>query len=84
LVLGDKIDIETIDGGKIRVNIPESSDGMNLKVKNKGLKQYGRDHRGDIVITLNVEIPKGISSETRELLLKLKELEVKIVATTLK
>jgi molecular chaperone DnaJ len=73
LVLGDKIDIETIDGGKIRVNIPESSDvGMNLKVKNKGLKQYGRDHRGDIVITLNVEIPKGISSETRELLLKLK------------
>jgi hypothetical protein len=37
-----------------------------------------------IVITLNVEIPKGISSETRELL-KLKELERrKIVATTLK
>jgi DnaJ-class molecular chaperone len=50
---------------------------MNLKVKNKGLKQHGRDHRGDIVITLNVEIPKGISSETRELLLKLKELEKK-------
>jgi hypothetical protein len=49
-------------------------------------KQYGRDHRGDIVITLNVEIPKGISSETR-VIIKIKRVrkkEAKIVATTLK
>lgn len=73
LVLGDKIEIDTIDGGKIRINIPEHSDvGSNLKVQNKGLKVYGNDSRGDILITLGIRIPKTISDEKKELLNKLK------------
>ena len=75
LVLGDKVDISTIEGGKIRVVIPEHSDvGSNLRVQNKGLKTHGKDTRGDVVITLGINIPKQISETTRELLTKLKNL----------
>lgn len=74
LVLGDKVELDTIDGGKIRINIPELSDvGTNLKVQNKGMKHLNKETRGDLLITLGVNIPKQISDETRELLNKLKD-----------
>jgi molecular chaperone DnaJ len=73
LVLGDKVDIDTIDGGKIRITVPEYSDvGTNLKVQNKGLKPYNKDTRGDIIITLGISIPKEINETMKDLLTKLK------------
>lgn len=75
LVLGDKVDIETIDGGKIRIAIPEHSDvGANLRVPTKGMKPYKSDTRGDLTITLGIDIPKQISETTKELLNKLKDI----------
>jgi len=74
LVLGDKVELDTIDGGKIRVTIPEYSDvGSNLRVPNKGLKVYDKEERGDIIITLGITIPKHINSMTKELIEKLKD-----------
>lgn len=74
LVLGDKVEIETIDGGKIRVTIPEHSDvGTTLKVQNKGMKDLNKETRGDVLINLGIDIPKQISETTRELLNKLKD-----------
>jgi molecular chaperone DnaJ len=73
LVLGDKVDIDTIDGTKIRITIPEHSDvGSNLKVQKKGLKAYENDERGDLVITIGITIPKETTPEEKELLIKLK------------
>ena len=78
LMLGDKIEVETIDGGKIRVTIPEYSDvGVDLRVQNKGLKHYGSDNRGDLIITLGINIPKNITDETKELLVKLRDEQYK-------
>jgi len=78
LVLGDKVDIETIEGKKIRVNIPEHSDvGSNLRVQNKGIKEYQSETRGDLIVNLMIDIPKKINEETKELLIKLKEHEEK-------
>jgi DnaJ-class molecular chaperone len=38
LVLGDKISLDTIDGTKILVTIPEHSEvGSNLRIPSKGL-----------------------------------------------
>jgi molecular chaperone DnaJ len=83
LVLGGKVEIETIDGGKIRVSIPEYSDvGSNLRIQKKGMKFYGQDQRGDVVITLNVEIPKDLDDDAKSLLIDLKEKLEKNVATT--
>ena len=74
LILGGKVEVETIDGGKIRVSIPEYSDvGSHLRIQKKGMKFYGQDQRGDVIITLNVEIPKDLDDDTKALLIDLKE-----------
>lgn len=74
LVLGDKVDIKTIDGTKIRFTIPEYSDvGTDLRIKNKGLKTYNTDVRGDIIVTLGVDIPKELDDETKDIIINLKE-----------
>lgn len=75
LVLGDKIEIDTIDGGRIRVTIPDHSDvGNNLKVPKKGLIPFQSTNRGDLILSLSIEIPKTISDYGKELLEKLKDL----------
>jgi molecular chaperone DnaJ len=74
LILGGKVDIKTIDGGKIRMNIPEYSDvGSQLRIQNKGLKAFGKDNRGDVLITLSVDIPKNLDDDTKALVIDLKE-----------
>ncbi len=73
LILGDKVDIDTIDGSKIRITIPEHTDvGVDLRIKNKGLKHFGNENRGDIIINLGINIPKTITEETKKILLELK------------
>lgn len=83
LILGGKVEVETIDGGKIRVSIPEYSDvGTHLRIQKKGLKFYGQDQRGDVVITLGVEIPKELDDDTKAILIDLKEKLEKNVGAT--
>jgi molecular chaperone DnaJ len=74
LILGGKVDIDTIDGGKIRVSIPEYSDvGSQLRIQNKGLKAFNSESRGDVLITLGVDIPKTLDDDTKALIIDLKE-----------
>ena len=76
LVLGDKVEIPTIDGTTIKINVPEhSKSGDNLRINNKGMKQMNTNARGDMYIVLDVDFPKKISEEERELLNKLKNIE---------
>ncbi len=75
LVLGDKVDLEMIDGSHIRVTIPEYSDvGSNLRLQGKGLQAFRKDFRGDVIINLGLDVPKLIDDETRKILLELKEM----------
>jgi DnaJ-class molecular chaperone len=49
-VLGDKISLDTIDGTKILVTIPEHSEvGSNLRIPSKGLNILKGSGRGDIM-----------------------------------
>lgn len=77
LVLGDKVEISTIDGGRIRIAVPEYSKvGSNLRIPKKGLKGFGNDNRGELMISLDISIPTNISGEERELIEKLKALKL--------
>lgn len=70
-ILGSIYQIETLDG-KMALEIPAGSNsGEILRIRGKGVPQ-GR-HRGDILIHLNVRIPKKISKLAREAIEKLKE-----------
>jgi molecular chaperone DnaJ len=79
LVLGDKVEVPTIDGGKIRVTIPPHSDvADNLRIPNKGLNVLHTNRRGDMMISLSIKIPKKISEEEIQLLKKLEEIHNKV------
>lgn len=75
LVLGDKVDLETIEGTKIRITVNELSESEStLKINGKGLKVMGKEStRGDLFITLGVSLPKTLDDETKDLITKLKE-----------
>lgn len=75
LVLGGKVDFETIDGSKIKIDLPKGCEvGRKLRIKGKGLKVRGYDTlRGDQFIEVQLDIPKEISEEEKELLTKLKK-----------
>lgn len=74
LILGDKVELETIDGGKIRIPISEYSQvGQNLKIPNKGLNELNSSKRGDLIVTLDINIPKNIDNGLKELIIKIKD-----------
>ena len=71
LVLGGKIVVPTIEGGRIKANVPEHSQiGNQLLIKGKGMYMNEND-RGDMIIVLDVNMPKEISGEERDILKKL-------------
>ena len=85
LVLGDKVEIDTIEGGRIRIKIAgHSKVGSNLKIVDKGLKAMGKENRGELIITLDIDIPSKISKEEKELITKLKESMEKVATNETK
>lgn len=79
LVLGNKIELPVIDGNMIRINIPEYSNvGDNLRITNKGLFEINSDRRGDMIITLDIDMPKKITDEEKEIIINLKNIKQKV------
>jgi molecular chaperone DnaJ len=79
LVLGDNVEIPTIEGRNIRIPVPEYSNvGDNLKVNGKGMKILNSDNYGDLYIVLDIEIPKEINDNERKLLKKLMDINKNI------
>lgn len=71
-ILGGKFEVETF-WGKGTVVVPENTrDGQMLRVKEKGIKSSGRT--GDHIVRIEYEMPKKISSKTKEILEQLKGL----------
>ena len=75
-VLGDTIEIETLDG-KEKINIsPYTQTGTIIKVKGKGVPYLNNaSKRGDLFVKIVVTTPTSISGEEKKLYQKLYELE---------
>jgi len=77
LVFGDSIEIPTPTGLAI-VRIPSrAKPGSKLKIAGKGVRHISDRMTGDLIVFLDLEIPKEMSPEYREILEKLRELENK-------
>jgi len=73
--LGDKIDVETVDG-KVNLKIPSGTQGGQIfKLKGKGIPPLRGGSRGDHLVEVLVNVPKKISKEQKKIIEKLKELE---------
>ena len=72
--LGTKIDVPTLNGG-VKVKIPSGTDsGKTFRVSGKGIKPE-RGRPGDLLVTVQVAVPKKISKEEKRLIEELAEHE---------
>lgn len=73
--LGDKISVETI-GGEVKLKIPAGTQsGEVFRLKGHGVKHLSRFGHGDHFVKIQVETPKDLTHEQRELLERLQESE---------
>lgn len=71
--LGDKIAVETI-GGEVKLKIPAGTQsGEIFRLKGHGVKHLSRFGHGDQYVKIQVETPKDLSREEREIFEKLKK-----------
>ncbi|MDD4816090.1 MAG: DnaJ C-terminal domain-containing protein, partial [Clostridia bacterium] len=66
LILGDKIEIPTING-TYELTIPElTQTNTVMRLKNKGVKMLNREVFGDMLITIKAEFPASLDKKTKE------------------
>lgn len=66
--LGDKVEIETLDG-KIKLTVPEGTQsGQIFKLKGKGVPYLNRGGRGDHLVEVAVVTPTRLTRRQKELL----------------
>lgn len=77
-ILGASIKCPVVDG-EVTIKVPPGTQpGQVMRLKGNGAPRLGNaNSRGDHYVTMNVEIPKDLSKEEEELILKLKELREK-------
>ena len=65
--LGTKLTVPTLDG-QVTLRVPPGAkSGLTLRARSKGLPKSGRtDEMGDLLVTLEVDVPKHLSEEQRQ------------------
>ncbi|MDD3574460.1 MAG: DnaJ C-terminal domain-containing protein, partial [Methanospirillum sp.] len=75
-VLGTTIDVTTIDKRQLEVKVPAGTQGgRKLRISGEGIRKRGRP--GDLLVEIDVVIPKHVSGEQKELYEKILGLEGK-------
>ncbi len=76
-VLGAEVEIPTLDGS-MKLKIPSGTpSGKVFRIRGRGVPSLADGRRGDQLVTVTVEVPKKISSERKQLMEQLRDLEVK-------
>jgi molecular chaperone DnaJ len=69
--IGTTVEIPTVDG-KVKIKIePGTQPGKILRLRGKGIPELNGYGNGDLLVTVNVWIPRSISKEERTILEKL-------------
>lgn len=71
-VLGTTINVPTSSGNVSMKIMPKTNSGQKYRLAGLGLTKG--DKTGDMIVTVNIEIPKNLSSEEIKLYQKLQEL----------
>ncbi len=67
--LGAEIEVPTLGGGKTAFRIPEGTQNdTQFRLRGEGIQQLRSVSRGDLILTVRVEIPKRLSEKQKELL----------------
>ncbi len=72
-VLGDEIDIPTLEG-KEKYTVPEGTQtGTTFTLRGRGINRVNSTMRGNLYITVKVDVPKNMNTRQKELLKELAE-----------
>jgi len=72
--LGAKVDVETLEGKKFKVNVPPGIQGdAKLRLKGYGLPSGPHSGRGDLYVKVAVDVPKELNEGQQEAIAKLQE-----------
>lgn len=72
-VLGDKVEVDTIDG-RVNLVIPEGIEsGQLIRIKNHGINHLDRNIRGDQYVKIKIRVPRKVSRDIKKKLEELKE-----------
>jgi molecular chaperone DnaJ len=78
--LGTEFEIPLLDG-KHRLEIPAGiQPGEVIKLRGKGMPHYQTQRKGDLLVEVQVEVPRKLSARQRELIRELAEIEHKNVS----
>ncbi len=70
--LGAQLSIPMVDGTEVTYSIPDATQtGTRFVIRSKGFKSLNGGGQGDFVFTVQVQVPKKLTSEQRTLLLEL-------------
>ncbi len=77
-VLGGEATVTTLMEETLRLKVSAGTQSDDkLRLKGKGFPRYKRDgERGDLIVTFNITIPTALTSEQRELFLRLQQLGI--------
>ncbi len=68
-VMGGSVEVPTIDGGRVKMNIPAGTqNGTQMRLGGKGMSILRAGHRGDMYVDIAVETPVNLSKRQKELL----------------
>lgn len=69
LILGKKMEIPTIAGGKISFEIPVGFNlKENLRIPGEGMPRFGSSNRGDLLVNFVIKAPKRPSAKAKKIL----------------
>ena len=72
--LGAEIDVPTLSGQTTKYTIPEGTQpGTTFTLRGEGVTDVNNGKRGNLIFTVTVEIPKGLTEEQKDLLRKFAE-----------
>ncbi len=72
--LGTKIEVQTLEGKTFKVKVPAGvQQDSKLRLKEYGLPPGPHGQRGDILVKIDIEIPKKLSREQKKLVKQLAE-----------
>jgi len=73
-VLGDEIEVPTLESKKILLKIPSGTEsGKILRISGKGIPHFSGYGKGNLYVELIVKTPKKLTKKQKELLEKLRE-----------
>lgn len=72
--LGGEIDLPSIDGQNIKINVPEGTqNGSTQRIRGRGMPAIKNSIRGDVIVEFIVETPVNLSAKQKELLSEFKK-----------